>query len=308
MSSCEGLQRGGSCEAKTNPGITLCEKCQRTTEHALTNIVGYYADLDLVPTAGVKRHGNTAADPTGIAAAHIINDPVTEIDDETLDTLTRWARRLNAMRAPLAVPDLAPWLARHLSTIVTTAWAGEMQRDLLRLERRLRKVAARADTGQYVGTCDNVIQPELVHDQRTCACSCHLGEVYACDVPGGCGVEYAVLDAQVCGHRLYAPRDTRTLKCEGCGSFWDVRARRQQLVRAAEDELAPVAVIAHLAALWIGEPSVSKVEGRIRIWVHRKRIRHVTTKVIDGRDRKVYRVGDVLDLLTDTPTSRSESA
>lgn len=307
MTTCEGLQRSGSCEAKTNPGIRLCEKCQQTTTYALTNIATYYADLDLVPTMGVKRRGNTAADPTGIAAAHIIRDPVAEIDDETLDTLARWARRLHAGRAPRAVPDLAPWLTRHLSTIVTTAWAGEMLRDLLRLERRLRKVAARADTGQYVGTCDNEIQPELIHDQQTCACACHLDEAFACDVPGGCGVEYAVLEAQLCGHPLYAPRDTHSLKCRGCGSFWDVRARRQALVRKAEDELAPVAVIAHLAALWIGEPSVAKVEGRIRIWVHRKRIRHVTTKVIDGRDRKVYRVGDVLDLLTDTPTKAAES-
>jgi LSD1 subclass zinc finger protein len=187
-----------------------------------------------------------------------------------------------------------------MTAIAGLPGAGLLVAELLGLERRLRKIAARADTGQYVGACGNVTRAEVVHDQRSCACACHLGPEYVCDVPEGCGAEYVVLEPEVCTRPLYATRGAGWVRC-ACGASWDVRARRHQLVRDAEDELAPVAVIAHLAALWIGEPSVAKVENRLKVWVHRQKIKAVTTQVIDGRTRKVYRVGDVLDLLTDTP-------
>ena len=303
-STCQGTRRGAPCEEQTATGITLCGRCRTTAYYALANIGSYYADLDKIPTAGVRRRSNTAADPTGIAAARIIRDPVTEIDDKTVATLGGWADCLPG-RHPRAVSDLVPWLTERLDKTVTNEWAARYLAELKALEKSLGMVAARADTGEYVGVCGNVLAAEQVHDERTCACACHSGLDLECDVPGGCGREYAVLPPELCDRPLYARRDAGWVPCL-CGARWDVRGRRQQLVRDAEEELAPVAVIAHLAALWIGEPSVGKVESRINLWAHRKKIHHVTTKVIDGRERKVYRVGDVLDLLAATP-SKSES-
>lgn len=288
------------CAATTADGIALCERCSKTADHALTNIAAYYADLDRVPTdSGFRRRSTTAPDPTGIEAAAVRQDAVSAADEDVTRSLTHWARRL-ADDPPSRVPQLVPWLAERLPTIVALDWAGDMLSDLLVSERLLKRVAQRARTGNYLGVCGNTVRPEAGHDQRSCACSCHLGPEYACDVPDGCGPEYVVVEAEVCDRPLYAGHDDHWVTCR-CGVTWDARARRQQLVRAIEDELAPVSVIARLAVTITGEASVAKVESRLKVWAHRGKITALTTQVIDGRKRKVYRVGDVLDLLADTP-------
>lgn len=296
------------CTAETADGMALCERCGKTAGHALTNIAAYYADLDRVPTStGFRRRSSsTAPDPTGLAAAVIGVDPVSAADAHVTNTLTTWARVLVDDRPgvgspPTRVPQLAPWLAERIDSVSTLAWAGDLLRDLLLAERLLKRVAMRARVGNYLGTCGNLLRAETMHDGRTCACSCHLADPpFDCDIPGGCGAEYAVLEAQHCDQPLYAGREDRWVSCP-CGATWDARARRQQLVRAIEDQLAPVAVIAHLAATITGEASVGRLEERIKKWTQRRKVEAVTTQVIDGRPRKVYRVGDVLDLLTDTP-------
>lgn len=258
--------------AETADGLALCPRCLRTGRHALSNIAAYYADLDRVPTGGAPRRTRSATpDPTGVAAVAIVLDPVSAADDDATNTLRTWARALVDDRPgisppPARVPELSAWLADHLGSVATLPWAGDLSRDLLGVERLLKRVAERARTGSYLGACG--------HD---------LGE-------------------QACAQPLYAGHDQRWVTCR-CGARWDVGVRRQQLVRAAEDELAPVAVIARLAAVLTGDVSVARLEGRIHKWTQRGRVTHVGTKVIDGRPRRVYRVGDVLDLLTsDTPS------
>jgi hypothetical protein len=298
------------CTAKTADGIALCERCQQTATYALTNIAAYYADLDRVPTSDDnRRRGNSAPDPTGVAAAAVRVDPVTVADQEVTNSLTTWARCLVDDRPgvglpPARVPQLAPWLSDRLPSIVTLAWAGDMLADLLVSERLLKRVAQRARTGNYLGVCGNQTNIEVVHDWQVCGCSCHLGDAYVCDVTGGCGTDVVLVQTSICDRSLYAGHDDRWVTC-GCGATWDARARRQDIVRAIEDQLAPVAIIARLAAAFAGEASVGQVEARIRKWAERKHIRHVTTKVIDGRERRVYRVGDVLDLLADTPEQKT---
>jgi len=297
------------CTATTAVGITLCERCEGTTRYALTNIAAYYADLDRVPTGSeFRRRSSSTPDPTGIEAAHISRDPVTEADRDVTDSLTRWADRLRVSRPSVGTPptgvlQLAPWLAEQLPVIVTLDWSGDLLVDLLVSERLLKRVAQRARTGNYLGVCGNTVRAEVIHDGRSCACSCHLGPEYVCDVPGdgGCGAEYVVLEPEVCDRPLYAGREDQWVTCR-CGATWDTRARRQEIVRAIEDELAPVAVIARLAVTITGEASVGRIENRLKVWAHRRKIQAVTTQVIDGRKRQVYRVGDVLDLLADTPT------
>lgn len=256
--------------------LALCARCLRTGRHALSNIAAYYADLDRVPTSGAPRRSRSATpDPTAVAASAIVIDPVTAADDDATNTLRTWARALVDDRPgisppPARVPELSAWLAEHLPSVATLPWAGDLSRDLLGVERLLKRVAERARTGNYLGACG--------HD---------LGE-------------------DTCSQPLYAGHEQRWVTCR-CGMRWDVEVRRQQLVRAAEEELAPVAVIARLAAVFTGEVSVGRLEVRIRQWSARGKVTHVTTKVIDGRPRKVYRVGDVLDLLTsDTPTRSAQ--
>ncbi len=304
------------CTADTPDGIVLCDRCRKTASVSLTNIAAYYSDLDRVPTTGgQRRRSNTAPDPTGGAVSAAGVDPVTEVDYLATSTITTWARCLHDDRyglvrtPPIGVPALSGWLEAYLPTIASLEWAGQMLSELLVLERRLRRVVSGADTGQFVGHCENQVSPEQNHGAATCACACHQALDEPCDMPGGCSPEVVTIEAQTCGEPLYAATGDRWVRCLACNSTWDAPARRRQLVLSAQDELAPVAVLAHMAAAFIGEESVGKLEARIRQWVQRSKLEGRGTKVYEGRPRKVYRMGDVLDLLTDTPgSSRSEES
>lgn len=263
------------CGNATVAGLALCPRCVKTLQHALTNIGVSYADLDRAPTAGVRRRGSATPDPTGTAAAGLRLDPVSAADLDATNTLTTWARvfaddRPQAGQPPRTVPEIAGWLSDNLRSVTTLGWAGDMTRDLLGVEHHLKGVVERLRTGNYLGICG--AEHEL-EDGSTTACT---EPVYA-----------------------HALRPSVTCRC---GTTWDAHARRQQLVRDAEDELLPVAGIARLAAVFTGEVNVAKVEARIRQWAHRGDVEVVDIHTISGRPRKVYRVGDVLDLLArDTP-------
>lgn len=253
--------------------LALCPRCVKTTQHALTNIGANYADLDRIATHGVRRRGSAVSDPTWTRVSAVRIDPITAADHTATNTLTTWARALVDDRPgitapPITVPELVTWLTDHLGSVTTLPWAGDLSRELLALERALKQVTQRARTGNYLGRCGG-----------------RQGEGPPCDQP------------------LYAGHEQRTIVCR-CGATWDARSRRQQLVRAAEEELLPATSIARLAAVFTGEVNVGRMEERIRKWTQRGRVEAVATHTIDGRPRRVYRVGDVLDLLTeDTPKS-----
>ena len=299
------------CPARTTDGLALCARCIKTLHHALTNISANYADLDRAGTGAVRRRGTGVSDPTGATASGIRMDPISAADLDATNTLTTWARVLSDDRPqagppPRTVPELATWLSDHLRSIVTLSWAAEMTRDLLGVERLLKDVAEKIHAGNYLGICGHVLQPETVHDARSCGCSCHLTEPpFGCDVPGGCHPDEPVVPAVTCTAVLYGFGGSGTVTCPECGTAYDAPARRRQLVRAAEDELLPVAGIARLAAVFSGEANVGRVEERINKWAQRGKVEVADVRTIDGRPRKVYRVGDVLDLLANTPDRTS---
>ncbi len=303
------------CGARTPSGLALCARCVKTLHHALTNISANYADLDRAGSSAVRRRGSTVSDPTWTRVSAVRIDPVSAADAAATNALTTWGRvladdRPQAGLPPRTVPELATWLSDHLRSIVTLGWAAEMSRDLLGIERQLKRVAEQIHAGKYLGVCGQVLQPEAVHDARSCGCSCHDVTTYGgaapgrCDVPGGCHPEELVVPAVSCTAVLYAPSERDTVTCQHCGTTWDTQIKRRALVREAEDELLPVAGIARLASVFTGEVNVGRMEERIKKWAQRGKVEVADVRTIDGRPRKVYRVGDVLDLLAN-PSSNT---
>lgn len=93
-----------------------------------------------------------------------------------------------------------------------------------------------------------------------------------------------------CGRDLYAKPDATTVDCTTCGLTYDVRARREWLLRVIDDQLATATEIAR-ALTSLDLPVTSE---RIWQWRHRDRIEQRGT---DRRGRPMYRVGDVVTLL-----------
>lgn len=112
-----------------------------------------------------------------------------------------------------------------------------------------------------------------------------------------------------CGQELYAKTGAVVVECQACEAQFDVKARREWLLQAAEDHLANASTIAR-AVTWLGEEQVTP--HRVAMWVKRKRLvakghePYGDSKNPD-RTRPLYRVGDVLDLLAETATAKRET-
>jgi hypothetical protein len=218
--------------------------------------------------------------------------------------LVGWVRVLVDERPQLGYPSdtvksLAGFLTANLRTIATLEWAGEMVRESLIFEHRLRRIIERSKGQWYAGICSNELEPERPHDAHSCLCTCHLGLDIGCDIEGGCGRELSTIEAVYCSRDLYAQPGATYVKCPSCRAQWRVAERRHILLEEARDTLLPVTVIARAAlTLLDGEPSLARLDARLRKWIERGKLDDYGVRVIAGQPRRVYRMGDVIDTLT----------
>lgn len=104
-----------------------------------------------------------------------------------------------------------------------------------------------------------------------------------------------------CKTDLFARAGSREVECSACGLVYDMGERREWLREAARDHLATATEIARAIVVWgDGPASEHLLIDRIRKWAEREprliERGHVTVR---GRERALYRVGDVMDRLTD---------
>lgn len=268
------------CTATTE-GLELCARCQHTVRRALSNVSAFHADLFSLPGRVFGGRGaNRISDPTGSAAALSDRDTIDAEAAATKRTLVQWTRRLvqDSPRAFYPTEDtvdaLAKVLGQQLRHLALLPWAGEFTNDVLGIEKRLRKTVE-ANKGLWcAGVCGTILDDET---------------------------------GEFCRRVLYADPDKDRVFCPVCRTTWPVAERRRILLEAARDEVTNVAAIARACAALLGdEPSQAKLERRIQNWIDRGLIERQGSHDVDGRLRKVYRVGDVLDRLLDTqsaPTS-----
>jgi hypothetical protein len=265
-----------SCQATTSNGLALCERCQQTLRVALVNVAAFHSDaLRIRPGERVKvRSAYRSAPPPPTVPDF---DPVT-ITTGYVDTIvTGWVRNLADDR-----PELNPypgdtaracgWLEEHVTTIATLEWAGEFVREMVDCEQRLQRLIDRSDTGWYAGVCGNEIGREKAGDEVV---------------------------TLTCPRNLYGTVGTSWVRCPECGRHWDAGQRREVMMRDARDEYAPVSVIARaVVGLVDEEMSVQRLANRIDQWVSRGRLHDLGVRVLaDGKPHRVYRLGDVFDLM-----------
>lgn len=106
---------------------------------------------------------------------------------------------------------------------------------------------------------------------------------------------------QPCGAALYAQPKALATRCEGCGESHAVSEVRDGVRARVEDRLATTTEIAR-AVVWVGEHVKPDA---IRVWAARGRLEKRGTVTVDGRERPVYRIGDVLDLLVSSERKAS---
>lgn len=273
----------GWCAQHCAPGLMLCGKCSTTLERALGNVATYHADLDTIRQKRARYAGGGAtkgsigkAQPLPVDARFL--DRVgagSQLAWDAKNTVVAWARIVLEEHPPVreqqprdTVASVCGWLGSQRNWIAGQMWATDMLDEVLDLERRLRRFVDRPAETVYRGLC---------------------------------GSETDATDGSVivCNQALYAAQDSPFVRCTICGCEYDTEARRKVLLDEAEDREVTVRTLARvLTTLGNVESSEAKLENRINVWVHRGHLKANGQRVVDGRPRPVYRVGDVIDLLS----------
>lgn len=278
---------------------SICRRCQHTLEVSLANVAAYWADLDTLRT-GQVRYGSGAGAERGRGEAPLAMDARfakgatgATVEVAVRNTVTTWTRYvLEHTQRPAAGPacvdcrhgtcrdirrarpprdtiaSCCAFLARYSDWIRVCPVGDQVLRDLLDIERALARLIDRPADRWFAGTCGGL----TISDDRIVRCE----------------------------RQLYVEPGEQLVRCGDCGSTYDVAERREALLAEAEDREATVETIARIVTT-LGDAEVSRerIAGRIRLWAHRGRIQSHGARVVDGKARPLYRVGDVLDKLAE---------
>ena len=297
---------------KPTAGAPLCPRCQTTFKWALVNVSVYYVDLDTVAqkqtrysaTATKGSIGKTQPLPVDLRFAdkpgkiEIQRDGKTveiqigggtELRHEVRNTVVTWCRVVMAeqpeLRGPACVdclhvscsavrrrrwptsslPSMVAYLARQFRLILAEPWVWDLFDELLALERQLARMVNRPAERWYAGRCS------------------------ATDESGNS-----------CTAELYAREDSGQLTCPACGTQHDVTERRDFLLAEAKDYQVTATEAAGALLAWTDyDGTEKKLIDRIAKWRDRGDldVRDVTS--LNGRDRHLYRLGDIQDLLVE---------
>jgi len=285
------------CGREVHEGASLCSRCVRTLDHALVNVAVHYADFETVATrrtrygSPVATRGSVGksrplgfdlrfAPPSHVTEADSAPDQLpgregagTELVHDVRNTVTTWVRVCLDDWPSLSTPaDHIPACCTFLQGIVTAIagqpWAEELLEDMLRLEKALARFVDRPSERWYAGKCS--AQDPGAEDDG---------------------------DAE-CTYELYARTDSGTIRCQACGTDHDVAERREFLLREARDYHVTATEAAGALIAWTDyDGSESKLVDLIRKWRDREKLDVADVTSLLGRDRHLYRLGDIQELL-----------
>ncbi len=286
------------CECgRPTAGAILCGRCQETLAYSLVNVAAYWDDLPTVETkttrygsnqGGGKHIGKTQPliadgrflDVTGdgtqvrydvwasvVAWCRVVMEDQPETTGPAcvscIHTSCAAVRRRRWPRN--TVRSMMAYFDRQFRWIIREEWAPQFLDEMLDNERRLRRVIDRPADRWYAGKCS----------------ARDLGE-------------------EPCSTELYALSDRGSITCPACGTQHDVADRRDFLLEAAKDFHVTATEAARALLAWTDyDGTEAKLVDRIRKWRDREllSVRDVTS--LSGRDRHLYRLGDVQDRLID---------
>ncbi|MCZ3386316.1 MAG: hypothetical protein LH630_04995 [Actinomycetia bacterium] len=267
------------CTAATSNGLALCATCQQTLRVSLVNVASFHTDV-LRIQPGQRVRVRSAYQSTPPPETQVKIDPITRATGHVDAIVIGWVRNLQDDRPGISQPpnDVAKacgWLEGHVTTISTLKWAGDCVREMVECELTLQRIIDRSDTGWYAGVCGNELGREIREheddDVRTITCP----------------------------RNLYGTQGSSWVRCPECGRTWPTEERRALMIAEARDQVAPVRVVARaVVGLMDGQTSVERLTRRIEQWIARGVLRDLGTRVLDGKPRKVYNLGEVFDLVT----------
>jgi hypothetical protein len=300
-----------SCGRPT-AGAALCGGCGTTLAFAFANVAGHYEDLGTVAAKRTRYGGLATKGSIGKAqplpvdmrfvsgppeAAHpgATIAPLTQLRWDAWNTVVAWCRTvmdeqsqvigpwcedryclhvscnvIKTRRWPTnSIQSMCLYLDRQHRWIEGREWAPLMLDEFLDLERRLTRAVNRPPDRWYAGKCSAlVLDPD--------------------DPQALCMVD------------LYAEEDRGTITCPGCTTRHDVTQRRDFLLNEAKDYHVTASEAARALMSWTDyDGSENKLVDRIRKWRDRDKLEVCDVTSLNGKDRHLYRLGDIQRLLVE---------
>lgn len=264
----EQTPTGGKCVVCGRPErrAYLCPPCVGDLEKALGDVPALADEVEITATRQAvtgQRNGprsTTRPLPFDWSADHDL--------DDLRGTLAGWVRDLHRSGPWPAdtIPAMARWLMRHLPDIAKHPAAAAIHDEISYAVGQSRRAIDRRPDRWYAGQCRAAYHTT---DDTTDA------------EPNAC-----------CLAHLYVNPGAELFTCPNCSTVFDVADRRAELLAMAEDVLETATVIAR--AITVLDARITPE--RIRQWAARGRI---AAKGLTVNGQPTYRVGDVIDRLTD---------
>lgn len=287
---------------KPTSGAWLCDRCCTTLAYALANIAAYYDDLATVAgrqarygAPGVPTLGrSTREQPLPVDMRFLSGpdvrptaSPGAQLRWDARATVVAWCRTVMDEQpqgqGPLCpgpclhtscaeyrrrrwpddtVRSMCLYLDRMHRWVEGRDYAPAMLDEMTDLERRLRRMVDRPPDLWYAGRCGWE------------------------DEHGTCTAE------------LYALPGSHAITCKACGTEWPTVARRELLLDLARDHLVTATQAAHALVSWTDhDGTAERLADRIGKWRDRGKLEVRDVTSLRGRDRHLYRLGDLQDLL-----------
>lgn len=283
------------CGAETG-GTSLCQHCARTLAYSIANIAAYYDDLDLL-AARQARYGSGATtrtvgteQPLPIDGRFAGGDEDgSRLRDDGRNTISTWCRVIEDDMPPADGPvcqtclhqSCAEYKRRRPPKLDTTDQGrptATVRSMCLYLDRMHRWIEA-APYGPAMLDELGYLERQLRRMVDRPADRWYAGK---CD----------------CGEDMYAIETNAEVSCRHCDATYDVASRREFLLKQAQDYHVTATEAATALLSWTDyDGTITKLVDRIRKWRDRDQLEVADVTSLSGRDRHLYRLGDVQALL-----------
>lgn len=284
------------CECgRPTAGAWLCDRCQQTLAIALVNVAAYYDDLNTVRTKAT-RYGGLATrgsigktQPLPVDGRFVdVTGGGTQVRYDVWASVVAWCRVVMEAQPEMCGPvceraclhvscaairrrrwprntirSMVAYFDRQFRWIVREQWAPDFLDEMLDNEKRMRRIVDRPAERWYAGKCS------------------------ATDESGN-----------VCTAEIYASAESGSVTCHACDTMHDIASRRDFLLDEAKAYLVTATEAAGALLAWTDyDGSEAKLVDRIRKWRDRDKLEVADVTSLHGRDRHLYRLGDVQALL-----------
>lgn len=276
-------------------GAWLCDDCGQTLAYAFVNVGVYSGDLDNVLTKRTRYGVAGAKGSVGKVQPLVVDGRWTDktgrgsqLSYDVRATVVAWCRVVMDDQAEMSGPvcegaclhiscagirrrrypsdtiaSMVHYLARQFRHILSQEWAPDVLDEMLDLERRLVRMVDRPAARWYAGKCS------------------------ATDESGN-----------TCTAELYATAEKGSIVCPACETGHDIATRREFLLTEAKGCLVTATEAAAALMSWTDYGGTEeRLVDRIRKWRDRDRLPVAEVTSLQGRDRHLYRLGDIQDLL-----------